>query len=269
MPKYSIYSGVIFYSGVISISPIEERIAAIAEAGFDAVCLDFEKELEKTETSWENQMKLAQKYALPVENVHLSAKGMNAVWKKGEEGDAMIGRLMNELRDMSSLGVKTGVAHITWGHGFPEGSFEVGLERYKKAVETAEKYGVVLALENSVYAQHVHYLLENIKSPNLGFCYDSGHENAYTPNEDYLSKYGDILVAMHLHDNDGKNDNHFLPLHPMGTVNWQKKLALLKNTELFGRMITLEAGFEGENLLEGFSDALAKAKLLFEIANCQ
>ena len=261
MPKYSIYSGVILTA------PIEERIAAIAAVGFDAVCLDFEKELEKTETSWENQMRLAQKYALPVENVHLSAKGMNAVWKEGEEGDAMIGRLMDELRTMASLGIKTGVAHVTWGHGLPEGSFEIGLERYKKAVETAEKYGVTLALENSVYAQHVHCLLKGIKSPNLGFCYDSGHENVYTPNEDYLSEYGDILVAMHLHDNDGKNDNHFLPMHPHGTVDWQKKIALLKNTGLFGRMITLEAGFEGEDLLEGFSAALVKAKLIYEIAN--
>ena len=39
MPRFSIYSGVCLKR------PIEERIAAIAEAGFDAVCLDFEKAL--------------------------------------------------------------------------------------------------------------------------------------------------------------------------------------------------------------------------------
>ena len=43
MAKFSIYSGVCLKK------PIEERIAAIAEAGFDAVCLDFEKELAATE----------------------------------------------------------------------------------------------------------------------------------------------------------------------------------------------------------------------------
>ena len=259
MAKFSIYSGVCTHK------PIEDRIAAIAEAGFDAVCLDFEKEMEKTETSWENQMRLAQKYGIPVENVHLSAKGMNAVWKAGEEGDAVIARLIDELRDMASFGIKLGVAHVTWGYGLPEGSFECGLERYKRAVDAAEKYGVVLALENSVYAQHVHYLLSNIKSSSLGFCYDSGHENAFTPTEDYLSCYGDILVAMHLHDNDGKHDNHYLPLHKNGVINWEDKISKLKKTKLFNEMITLEAGFDENDIFCGFKEALAVAKKLADM----
>ena len=259
MTKFSIYAGVSRdYS-------IEERIAAIAEAGFDAICLDFEKELAHTETSWENQMRLAQKYALPVENVHLSGKGMTSAWTEGEAGDQVIDRLIEELRDMASLGIKIGVAHVTWGHKLPGGNYEIGLARYKRAVEAAEKYDVILALENSVYADHVHYLLKNIQSPSLGFCYDSGHENAFTPREDFLSKYGNILAAVHLHDNDGINDDHLLPLHPKGTIDWNDKITKLKSTELFGRMITLEAGIEGDTLRDGFENALEIAKKLASI----
>ena len=99
----------------------------------------------------------------------------------------------------------------------------------------------------------------------LGFCYDSGHENAFTPTEDYLSQYGDILVAMHLHDNNGQSDGHLPPLHPSGTVNWERKVAQLKQTALFGRMITLEANLFGKDLLEGFSASLAAAKRLAEM----
>jgi sugar phosphate isomerase/epimerase len=256
MPKFSIYSG------VITRKPIEDRIAAIAEAGFDAVCLDFEKEMAATETSWENQLNLAQKHSLPVENVHLSGKGMTAAWEEGDAGDKVIDRLIEELRDMASLGIKKGIAHVTWGYALPKGNLECGLARYEKAVEAAEKFGVILALENSVYAQYVHYLLSNIKSRSLGFCYDSGHESAYTPTEDYLSHYGDILVAMHLHDNDGVNDNHFLPLHKNGVINWEDKISKLKKTKLFGEMITLESGFENDNILHGFKEALAVAKKL-------
>ena len=256
MPKFSTYSGLWTHT------PIEERIAAIAEVGFDAVCLDFEKELAPTEGSWEDQMRLADKYRLPVENVHLTGAGMNAVWEAGDAGEAVTERLITELRDMASLGIKVGVAHVTWGHGLPEGSFEQGLSRYKRAVEAAEKYGVTIALENSVYPQHVHYLLTHIKSSALGFCYDSGHENAFTPNEDYLSQYSNILTALHLHTNDGKNDNHWMPFHPEGTIDWEKKVAQLKKTALFHRMITLEANMEGNTLLEGFSNALAQAKRL-------
>ena len=256
MPKFSIYAG------LGREYTVEERIAAIAEAGFDAVCLNFEKELEKTETSWENQMRLAQKYALPVENVHLSGKGMTAVWKDGAEGDALIDRLITELRDMAALGIRIGVAHVTWGYETPAGGLALGLSRYQRAVEAAEKYGVVLALENSVYADYVHYLLQNIHSPSLGFCYDSGHENAYTPTEDYLSQYGDILVAMHLHDNDGVNDDHALPLQAGGTICWEDKVRRLSKTPLFSRVVTLESGIEGSSLLAGLTDSLAVAKRL-------
>ena len=256
MTKFSIYAGVSRdYS-------IEERIAAIAEAGFDAICLDFEKELAHTETSWENQMRLAQKYALPVENVHLSGKGMTSAWTEGEAGDQVIDRLIEELRDMASLGIKIGVAHVTWGYATPDGNMDIGIARYRRAVEAAEKYGVILALENSVYASYVHTLLTNIHSPSLGFCYDSGHENAYTPTEDYLSQYSDILVAMHLHDNDGANDDHYLPLHPNGTIRWEEKVRALKKTKLFHEMITRESGIEGKTALEGFRGALAVAKKL-------
>ena len=70
---------------------------------------------------------------------------------------------------------------------------------------------------------------------------------------------------MHLHDNDGKNDNHMLPLHRNGTIDWRKKVSDLKKTSLFNRMITLEANIEGDNLTEGFSAALSSAKKLAEL----
>lgn len=109
MPKFSIYTG------VATQYPIEERMAAIRAAGFDCVCLDFEKELFTTETSWENQVRLADKYGLPIENVHLTGAGMNAVWSEDDAGDAVIDRLIGELRDIRSLGIGVGVAHVTWG----------------------------------------------------------------------------------------------------------------------------------------------------------
>ena len=256
MRKFSIYSCVAVQY------PIERRIAAIREAGFDSVCLSFEKSLERTETSWENQLRLAEKYGLPVVNVHLTGDGMNAVWSEGPEGDAMRDRLIDELKRMGELGVKIGVAHVTWGLTQPERCFEAGLHRYEAAVEAAEKYGVQLALENSVFPEYVHFLLESIRSPGLGFCFDSGHENAFTPGEDYLSRYADILIAMHLHDNDGVRDLHAMPFH--GTVDWTKKAAGLRKSRLSERMLTLECGIEGTPE-EGFRAALHEAKKLADL----
>jgi sugar phosphate isomerase/epimerase len=58
---------------------------------------------------------------------------------------------------------------------------------------------------------YIDNIFKNIKSDRLKFCYDSGHENCFTPGADFLAKYGDKLAALHHHDNDGSSDQHLLP----------------------------------------------------------
>ncbi len=252
------------YSGVTTAYPIDDRIAAIRSVGFDAVCLDFEAELIATETSWTNQVRLCEKYGLPIENVHLTGAGMTAVWSDDEAGDRVIDRLIAELGDMASLGIRIGVAHVTWGHDRPLGDFIRGLSRYQRAVEAAEKYGVYLALENSVYPEYVRFLLDSIDSKHLGFCWDSGHENAFSPGENYLASYADRLLAMHIHDNDGIHDLHAMPF--TGTVDWTEAVRELVRAPLFARMLTLECGIGEYGLEEGFAAALESARRLHDLA---
>ncbi len=247
MQKISIYSS--FASDV----PIEKRIAAIKAAGFDAVCLDFEKDMEKTETSWPDQLRLAEKYCLPVENVHLTGYGMTSVWEEGAEGDAVSDRLIGELRDMASLGIGIGVAHVTWGHAHPAENMLCGLRRYGKIAEAAEKYGVRLALENSVYPKYVRFLLDSLRSPYVGFCYDSGHENAFSKGENYLERYADRLFAMHLHDNDGVSDQHGIPM--TGQIDWKRTVSQLRRSALFQHTITLECAVPSSDMTKGLHDA--------------
>ena len=251
MQKISIYS-----SFTLDV-PIEERIAAVRAAGFDAVCLDFEKDIERTETSWSNQMRLAEKYGLPVENVHLTGYGMTSVWDEGEEGDAVADRLIRELEDLASLGIGIGVAHVTWGHAHPAENMLVGLRRYERIAEAAEKYGVKLALENSVYPRYVRFLLDSLKSPFVGFCYDSGHENAFSKGENYLDRYADRLFAMHLHDNDGISDQHGIPM--TGGIDWKHTVSQLRRSALFRHTVTLECCVPSSNITQGLHEAYLAA----------
>lgn len=243
---------------------LEKRLAGISEAGFDFVCLDFEKELEKTETSWENQLKLAQDYSLPVEAVHLTGKHMNAIWANVPEAEFVTRRLINELRDLRSLGLSCGVAHITWGMERPCPPGKEALRRFERIAEAAERFDVKLALENSVFPEYVHYVLGNIKSDHLGFCYDSGHENAFTPDENYLERYADRLFTVHLHDNDGTRDTHCVPF--TGTIDWSEKVHMLKNTEFFSKKVILEIGVQPDKtfsrlMLESYEAARTLAEM--------
>ena len=254
------------YSGISTAYPFEERISAIKAAGFDEVCLDFEEEMLQTETSWENQVKTAYKYGLPVENAHLTWRNANSLWEKGELGDSVKNRVIDELRRTKELGIRTGVVHITAGFQKPDTDFELGLKRFSDIAENAEKFGIVAAFENSVFSEHVRYLFNHLQSGYVGFCFDSGHEHAFTPNEDYLASYGSRLAAMHLHDNDGKSDAHRIPF--FGNIDWEKKVKELKNCPYFSDHITLECTIdEYPNLSEGFEKAIDSARRLCELAD--
>lgn len=46
--------------------------------------------------------------------------------------------------------------------------------------------------------------MKTIQTNNAGFCYDSCHHINYAPDFDFLEKYGQRLMALHLQDNGGK-----------------------------------------------------------------
>ena len=168
------------------------------------------------------------------------------------------------MRDLRRLGIDTGVCHVTWGHAKPHEPDYIGLDRFKMIAEAAERYSIRLALENSVFPEYLQFIFDNIKSEYIGFCYDSGHENAFAPNFGYLSKFGNRLFALHLHDNDGKNDQHTVPF--CGTIDWAKKVEDLKKTALWESTITLESIICGEESLEaGLKRAYDAAKKLSEM----
>lgn len=51
----------------------------------------------------------------------------------------------------------------------------------------------------------------------VGFCFDSGHANL-NGNIDELTKFGDRLKVLHLHDNYGDRDEHQPPFN--GNIDW-------------------------------------------------
>ena len=89
-----------------------------------------------------------------------------------------------------------------------------------------------LALETLVSAPSG-YLYEEITSPFLGFCFDSGHASAFTPGSDPLALFGHRLVTTHLSDNlsPEAGDLHLRP--GLGTVDF---------SSLIPRILALKPG---------------------------
>lgn len=211
----------------------EECLIYTKEAGFERVCVGITRLLNNTVTP-----EIANKYGLELENVHLSGKGTNDIWVEGINGDAVTDRYCDEIRRCSELGVKTGIAHVTWGVPTPPPVSELGLSRYLRIAECAEKHDFNLALENSVSADHLRFLLDRIDSTHVGYCFDSGHNNCFTPQEKLLREYGHRLFAMHLQDNDGWRDLHMIPMD--GCAPWAEIIEDLRKTALYDSSITFE-----------------------------
>ncbi|MDD5704978.1 MAG: sugar phosphate isomerase/epimerase [Kiritimatiellae bacterium] len=83
----------------------------------------------------------------------------------------------------------------------------------------AEELGVLLAIENTRSPHHIDAVLSAIGSDHLGLCYDSSHDfiSGHSPCA-LLKKWGGRLMTTHLSDNNGINDDHYLPGD--GRIDW-------------------------------------------------
>ena len=199
-------------------SPID-RLRIVKNVGFDQICFGIET-LELSNTSGITPDVCAN-IGLEIQHLHLTGSKTNLLWSEGVDGDAIADRFCRQIEECRQWGIKRGVLHALYSRNpEPAPIGEVGLSRFKKIAEAAEKNEVILALENSILDEYFCYLLDNIKSDYFKVCYDSGHHHAFGRNIDILARYGDRLAATHLHDNDGARDIHMMPLD--GTMDWEE-----------------------------------------------
>ena len=107
-------------------------------------------------------------------------------------------------------------------------------------MDFADEGHVRIALENTCFLTPLKYAFDNINSEYLGFCYDSGHENCSKPYIDWLSLFGNRLLATHLDDNYGENDSHLLPFD--GTIDWGRVAGSLQKSRQL-EFLSLEVDF--------------------------
>lgn len=106
-------------------------------------------------------------------------------------------------------------------------SREENLELFRRLIPAARKTGVRICMENmfirgeqenaplfdaATACQIIDELNEMAGEKLFGICYDIGHANITGRNlyEDVCA-YGERLLCLHIHDNDGLHDQHLLP----------------------------------------------------------
>lgn len=207
--------------------PINERYQLIKKAGFDGVLLWWSEGFNRND--YRNGPQIARNAGLFIENIHTPIQNQNKLWLDNLDGDALTDCYLQCVADCAEFEIPTMVVHLP-NEQHPYNA--LGVERIKRIAEKAEHLGVNVALENLGNFANLSYMLEQVDSMRIGFCYDCCHHNNYNLGDDLLSMYGSRLMALHLHDNGGSHSQHQLPFD--GNIDWTVTMKKIAETNYLG-----------------------------------
>ncbi len=210
----------------------EAAIKLLAETGFDAYDMsfmyfngDFDFELDD---AFMSRMRGLRKFADSLGIVCNQAHApFHTSYGDEVKDKKRYGQIVKSIEAASILGAKIIVVHPIQHLKYSENVEtlrEMNIEFYKSLVPYCEKFGIKVATENMwQYDGHIvdstcskpeefcDYV-DSIGSEWIVACLDLGHVPLVdTDMVDMIHKLGNRLCALHVHDNDLKNDSHTLP----------------------------------------------------------
>jgi sugar phosphate isomerase/epimerase len=123
-----------------------------------------------------------------------------------------------------------------------ENSRAAAFHSIEEICRAAEPIGIRVALEVipnplSDAASLVTVLERDLDSPRTGICLDFGHAFLMGDVADTIETVAEHLIATHVHDNKGKQDEHLVPF--AGRINWDMALMTMQ-----------KVGYDGTYLME-------------------
>jgi len=220
----------------------ERHLELIRDAGFEAVelwAMAPHLEIEKP-GSVAFMGKLARKVGLEILTVHLPFYRrfgdpdfgyLNLGDPCRKNSELALELIAPVLAEAPETGIRTAVLH---GIGDVDGTGEQLTDLFIKDVmpvlADAWEKGVTLAVENIMTpmtaAKPLADLIDKVDHPGLRVCLDVGHAHAQEHLIEAVEILGDRIVSLHVHDNDGEDDEHLPPGE--GTIDWTRAVPAIK-----------------------------------------
>lgn len=235
----------------------------IAQAGFSHVHWGFHWNADFLYSPSEVKQigKWLKEYSLVLNDIHGSA-GQEKCWSSATEYERQAGveLVRNRMEMAAELSADVVVMHL---FGAPDDISDPGrddrsMDSLYKSLDELEPVsrhlGVRIAVENGHFEFQEPVLLRYAPDY-VGLCYDTGHGNFFHGKGLIsLEKFKDRLIAIHLHDNDEKDDSHSFPF--TGTVDWNK-LTQIVAASSYEKCVTMEANM-GNTGITDTAEFLAK-----------
>ncbi len=199
--------------------PLRERIGLIQQTGFGATSLWWGHEEDFEDVEKDRVAALVREAGLYLENIHAPYEDSNNLWNPDSAiREKAIHDRFEWVEDCARYQIPILVMHGTKGPDFP-GPARYGIESFGKIVKAAEVAGITVALENTQRVDCLDLLLTELDTPALGLCYDTSHAWIGMRSQlTILNRWKHRLINLHLSDNDGRDDRHWLPGE--GIINW-------------------------------------------------
>lgn len=223
--------------------PFEVKLDLIRAAGFQAICSWWGDSFVDLDGPKEDHVRLARQRGLSLENAHLPYEGSDDLWQDTPAGQSLVASIEKAIAEVAQAGIPTLVLHPYRTEGIlSQGNRPLFFQRAQRLGEEAGRQGVKLAWENLYESRLVRGLMEALAhQPATGFCLDTGHANISQDGAlSLLSDFPHKLYALHLHDNDGIEDQHLLP--GQGNFPWPLFMDLLAKTGYQGALM-LESAY--------------------------
>jgi sugar phosphate isomerase/epimerase len=176
--------------------------------------------------------------------------------------------LLRGLEVTYALGGSVMVMHTNYSPFYSRGGlsewFDNWSARMPVVLEEARRLGITLAIENA-WEENPHVLerLVDLLPKGAAVCIDVGHVSAFSrlTLKRWWDVLGDRVVALHLHDNDGRSDDHLAP--GKGIVDFPALVGLVaakSPAPLMTLEVDLAAAVEGRRYLEPLFDEAMRRK---------
>ena len=261
----------------------EKSTEMLKEAGFDAIDMSLGS-LEKDDSVfWDNTYK----YRVQDIRNHAESIGMqfnqshapfhyNWATNPNEYEERFFPAMIRTLEISGLLGCKQAIVHPIHHQeyiGHEEEMFELNIKFYRELLPYAKEFGVKIALENmwqnevkrkhpgpdicSLATEFVRYM-DTLNDDYFTACLDLGHSGMVGEEaQDAVRILGhDRLGALHVHDNNYREDQHTLPY--LGKMDFEAICKALADVDYKGEF-TYEAG----KFYNGMPDELLPSALKF------
>ncbi len=229
----------------------QPALLAIARAGFSQVhwCHHWNDDFLYGRAEIDQIAAWLREYRLSVCDLHASA-GVEKTWVSTSEYERQAGveLVANRIEMTARLGSDVIILHQPLpavDHDRFAAHWQAACRSLGELGPIARKIGVRIAMENGNYAV-LERLLAAFEPDFVGVCYDCGHGNI-NGGLDWLEKFNHRLISIHLHDNDGRSDQHRMPL--AGSVDWPR-LAGLIAASAYRKAVNCEAVMKNDGIAD-------------------